>query len=104
MKSKLFFAGAFALCIVSLCTYQWQGAEAHDDAGTYAGADVDLHSATHIIEAAVKKAEELDTKMDICVVDAGANLKAFVRMDGHTPMKLEAAQTIRSKIRCQGHR
>lgn len=82
MKSKIFFAAALALCAVSLGTYQWQGAQAHDDAGNYTGHDIDLHSATHIIEAAVKKAEQLDTKMNICVVDAGANLKAFVRMDG----------------------
>ncbi len=82
MKSKLFFAGALALCLVSVCTYNWTSVDAHDEAGEYGGADVDLHSAPHIIEAAIKKAEELDTKMDICVVDAGANLKAFVRMDG----------------------
>tara|TARA_R110001592_G_scaffold123767_2_gene332066 strand:- start:428 stop:937 length:510 start_codon:yes stop_codon:yes gene_type:complete len=82
MKSKLFFAGALALCLVSVCTYNWSSVSAHDDAGEFAGADIDLHAATHIIEAAIAKAEELDTKMDICVVDAGANLKAFVRMDG----------------------
>jgi len=34
------------------------------------------------IEIARKKAEELDTKMNIAIVDAGANLKAFLRMDG----------------------
>ncbi|MCF6285523.1 MAG: heme-binding protein [Candidatus Hydrogenedentes bacterium] len=45
-------------------------------------ADIDLNSTNAIVAAAVIKAEELDTKMDICVVDAGANLKAFVRMDG----------------------
>jgi len=45
-------------------------------------ADIDLSSAQGVVAAAVKKAEEIDTKMDICVVDAGANLKAFVRMDG----------------------
>ena len=82
MKNKLFFAGALALTLVSVFSYNWSAVEAHDDAGHFEGADIDLHSATHIIEAAVAKAEELDTKMDICVVDAGANLKAFVRMDG----------------------
>ena len=45
-------------------------------------ADIDLQSANRVVEAAVKKAAAIDTKMDICVVDAGANLKAFVRMDG----------------------
>ena len=45
-------------------------------------ADIDLSTANAVVQAAVKKAEEINTKMDVCVVDAGANLKAFVRMDG----------------------
>lgn len=44
--------------------------------------DITLEQAQKIVEAAKKKAEEIGTKMDIAVVDAGANLKAFVRMDG----------------------
>lgn len=44
--------------------------------------DITLEVAQKAIAAAVKKAEELGTKMDIAIVDAGANLKAFVRMDG----------------------
>lgn len=44
--------------------------------------NITLVQAEKIIEAAKKKARELDTKMDICVVDAGANLVAFARMDG----------------------
>ena len=35
-----------------------------------------------VVDAAAKKAGELDTKMNIAVVDAGLNLKAFLRMDG----------------------
>lgn len=35
-----------------------------------------------VLAAAVEKATELGTKMNIAIVDAGANLKAFVRMDG----------------------
>jgi uncharacterized protein GlcG (DUF336 family) len=34
------------------------------------------------VAAAKKKAAELETRMDIAVVDAGGNLKSFVRMDG----------------------
>ena len=34
------------------------------------------------IDAARKKSEELNVKMNIAIVDAGANLKAFLRMDG----------------------
>ncbi|MFT5289519.1 MAG: hypothetical protein ACI8QS_002551 [Planctomycetota bacterium] len=44
--------------------------------------DITLAQAQTAVEAAKKKAAELGTKMDIAVVDAGANLKAFVRMDG----------------------
>ncbi len=45
-------------------------------------ADITLAQAQAAIEAAVKKSKELGVVMDIAVVDAGANLKAFVRMDG----------------------
>ena len=44
--------------------------------------DITLEQAQKIVEAARKKAEEIGTKMNIAVVDAGANLKAFARMDG----------------------
>jgi uncharacterized protein GlcG (DUF336 family) len=44
--------------------------------------DITLEQAESAIQAAKRKAAELGTKMDIAVVDAGANLKAFVRMDG----------------------
>jgi len=41
-----------------------------------------LEQANAALAAAVAKATELGTRMDIAVVDAGANLKAFARMDG----------------------
>jgi uncharacterized protein GlcG (DUF336 family) len=44
--------------------------------------DLTLEAAERIVAAAAKKAAELGTRMDIAVVDAGGNLKAFVRMDG----------------------
>lgn len=44
--------------------------------------DISLSAAQAIVDAAVKKASETGTLMDICVVDAGGNLKAFARMDG----------------------
>jgi uncharacterized protein GlcG (DUF336 family) len=44
--------------------------------------DISLDQAHTILAAALRKAVELDSKMDIAVVDAGGNLKAFVRMDG----------------------
>ncbi len=44
--------------------------------------DIDLESARRVVDAARKKAADLDCKMNIAVVDVGANLKAFARMDG----------------------
>ena len=42
---------------------------------------ITLKHAETIIEAAKEKAKALNTLMNIAVVDAGANLVAFVRMD-----------------------
>lgn len=44
--------------------------------------DITQEQALEVMMAAKKKAEESGTLMNIAVVDAGANLKAFVRMDG----------------------
>ena len=44
--------------------------------------DLSLEQAQAAVAAAVKKSAELGCKMDVAVVDAGANLKAFARMDG----------------------
>jgi uncharacterized protein GlcG (DUF336 family) len=44
--------------------------------------DLSLDQAHAILAAAVTKAGDINTKMDIAVVDAGGNLKAFARMDG----------------------
>lgn len=44
--------------------------------------DMTLEQAKAAVAAAIAKAETLGTKMNIAVVDAGANLKAFARMDG----------------------
>lgn len=43
---------------------------------------VNLKLAEKLINAAKEKATTLATKMNICIVDAGANQVAFVRMDG----------------------
>lgn len=43
---------------------------------------ITLKEAQKVIEAAEKKAIEINTKMNVCVVDAGANQVAFIRMDG----------------------
>jgi uncharacterized protein GlcG (DUF336 family) len=44
--------------------------------------DITLEQAQAAVAAAVAKAQQIGVKMNIAVVDAGANLKAFVRMDG----------------------
>ena len=44
--------------------------------------DITLTQAQALVEAAQQKAAEIDTLMNIAVVDAGGNLKAFARMDG----------------------
>jgi uncharacterized protein GlcG (DUF336 family) len=44
--------------------------------------DISLDQAHAVLAAAAAKAAEINTKMDIAVVDAGGNLKAFARMDG----------------------
>lgn len=44
--------------------------------------NITLKQAEAVIASAKIKATELNTKMNICVVDSGANLVAFARMDG----------------------
>jgi uncharacterized protein GlcG (DUF336 family) len=44
--------------------------------------DVSREAATRVLDAALAAAEEQGTAMNIAVVDAGGNLKAFTRMDG----------------------
>ena len=44
--------------------------------------NITLAQAEKLISVAKQKAVSIDTKMNIAIVDAGANLVAFVRMDG----------------------
>ena len=61
--------------------------------------DIDLETAQRVVAAAQKKSEEMGVKMDIAVVDAGANLKAFARMDeawiGSIDISIKKARTSR---------
>jgi uncharacterized protein GlcG (DUF336 family) len=61
--------------------------------------DLSLDQALTVIAAARKCAEQQGTLMDIAVVDAGANLKAFVRMDeaflGSIDISIKKAKTAR---------
>ncbi len=44
--------------------------------------DITVTQARVAVDAARTTAEKIDTKMDIAIVDAGGNLKVFLRMDG----------------------
>jgi len=59
--------------------------------------NITLAQADTIIAAAKVKAVELGTKMNICIVDTGANMVAFARMDGawlgSTDISLKKAKT-----------
>lgn len=61
--------------------------------------DISLAQAHAAISAAIERAKSLDTKMDIAVVDAGCNLKAFARMDdawiGSIDIAMKKARTAR---------
>ena len=94
-KNRLFAGGLFVAltaCVAPLVAQQDRAAEGSArgearQAGAQQSApsnpnDITLDQAHAALEAATKKAQEINTKMDICVVDAGGNLKAFARMDG----------------------
>lgn len=61
--------------------------------------DVNLISAMRAIDASLKKAQDTGTKMNIAILDAGGNLKAFVRMDdaylGSADIAMKKAKTAR---------
>jgi uncharacterized protein GlcG (DUF336 family) len=73
-----------SLIALMVLTFGTSMAMAQDDpgAGLYLPGDLTLAQAQIAIDAALAKAKEQGTLMDIAVVDAGGNLKAFVRMDG----------------------
>lgn len=54
--------------------------------------DITLKQAQAAVAAAVEKSQSMNLKMDIAVVDAGANLKAFARMDGAWLGSIDIAQ------------
>ncbi|MEM7311521.1 MAG: heme-binding protein [Planctomycetota bacterium] len=62
--------------------------------------EISTSVAQAVVDAAACKAAELGTKMNIAVVDAGLNLKAFLRMDGawlgSIDIAMKKARTARS--------
>lgn len=61
--------------------------------------DITMKQARAAIDAARNKSTEVDTKMNIAIVDAGGNLKAFARMDdawlGSIDISIKKARTAR---------
>jgi len=61
--------------------------------------EITIEQSYTVAKAAYEKAKELGVKMNIAVVDAGANLKAFVRMDeawlGSIDIAIKKAKTAR---------
>ena len=61
--------------------------------------DITLAEAQAIVAAALKRAKKIGVPMNIAVVDAGANLKAFNRMDnawlGSIDISIKKAKTAR---------
>lgn len=88
MKSKLFFALGTAMMLAACATWNFDESKAAHHEGdamkseALVTPDISLATAHVALKAAMAKAQEIDTKMDIAVVDAGGNLKAFARMDG----------------------
>jgi uncharacterized protein GlcG (DUF336 family) len=90
-KKRVFWVGMLVggITVFSIVNIPANRAAADDQAAPVAGKssslaakDISLDQAQAVIAAAQAKAKEINTKMDIAVVDAGGNLKAFVRMDG----------------------
>lgn len=78
MKIHPMFAAAIVLVAGTLAA----PALAQESATVQDASDISLDVAQQAIQAAADKAQELEVSMCIAVVDAGANLKAFHRMDG----------------------
>ena len=60
---------------------------------------MNLERAQKAVLASIEKSKELDTKMNIAIVDAGANLKSFARMEdawlGSIDIAIKKAKTAR---------
>jgi uncharacterized protein GlcG (DUF336 family) len=87
------FLGAAATAVyINLPAATALAQEAKAKAEPIATTDISLDQAVAIVHAAVDKAKATNTKMDIAVVDAGGNLKAFARMDGAWIGSIDIAQ------------
>ncbi len=90
MRSKLLVGVCLAL-VVAMAGLSGD-APVSAQSATVTGHDVTLAAALRVIDACVEKARAQKTKMKIAVVDAGGNLKAFIRMDGAYLGSIDVAQ------------
>jgi uncharacterized protein GlcG (DUF336 family) len=90
-RANRFWTGSIVLTVAAACGVPLIAQQKPDPnakaqqaaaAASANASDITLDQAHAALEAAAKKAQEIQTKMDIAVVDAGGNLKAFARMDG----------------------
>jgi uncharacterized protein GlcG (DUF336 family) len=113
MRSRrpIFVAATFAIAAVTAYLAAPSVAQMHDEHGheAHAGAtsrpaslatkDITLAQAHAILAAAVAKSSELKLAMNVAVVDAGGNLKAFARMEnawlGSIDISIKKAKTAR---------
>jgi len=97
-RSVLMFLGLLGLCIATTIAQDRAGSTPNKGQPLNTK-DISLDQAHAILAAAVKKAQELKINQDIAVVDAGGNLKAFVRMDnawlGSIDISIKKAKTAR---------
>src|SRR5918994_4683628 len=80
-RDLLLGVGGAGLLAAGLTSPSPQRAAAQN-ADTLATQDISLAQAQAVVEAAIAASTDMGVLMDIAVVDAGANLKAFARMDG----------------------
>lgn len=90
MRNKLLVV--LCIIVVGMAVGLSGDAPVSAQSATVTGHDVTLAAALRVIDASVEKARAQKTKMNIAVVDAGGNLKAFIRMDGAFLGSIDVAQ------------
>jgi len=92
-------AAAVALALGTIAIAPSPAVNAQDATAILTTDDIGLDAGHAVLLAAIEKAEEIDTKMDIAIVDAGGNLKLFARMDdawlGSIDIAIKKAKTAR---------
>ena len=65
--------------------------------------DITLAQAQNVLQAAISKAETIKVPMNIAVMDAGGNLKAFARMDDAFLGSIDIAERKARTARLRNH-